>query len=200
MHKRTFRIVGIVFMLLTTAPFITGFAGGQRWTADEVAVLSSLSLSRLPPAPRDPSNAVDGKASAAALGKRLFNDTRLSRNQGVSCASCHAPDKQFQDGLPVGQGVGVGVRRAMPIVGAGRGPLLFWDGRKDSLWAQALGPMEDAVEHGGNRTRFAQLLQANYKAEYEAIFGKMPELARLPSDAGPLGSAVERSAWAAMPS
>ena len=50
-----------------------------------------------------------------------------------------------------------GSRRTMPIVGSGHSPWLFWDGRKDSLWSQALGPFEDAVEHGGNRARYASL-------------------------------------------
>jgi cytochrome c peroxidase len=83
----------------------------------------------------------------------------------------------------------------MPIVGAGHSPWLFWDGRKDSVWSQALGPLEDAVEHGGNRTRFVQVLAAHYRAEYEAVFGRMPDLAGLPRDAGPNGSAAEKSAW-----
>ena len=43
----------------------------------------------------------------------------------------------------------------MPIAGAAHSPWLFWDGRKDSLWSQALGPLEDAAEHGSNRTRLA---------------------------------------------
>jgi cytochrome c peroxidase len=86
----------------------------------------------------------------------------------------------------------------MPIVGAGYSTWLFWDGRKDSLWAQALGPLEDAVEHGGNRTRYAHLVASNYRKEYEAVFGSMPKLDGLPQDAGPNGAATEKAAWAAM--
>jgi len=41
----------------------------------------------------------------------------------------------------------------MPIAGMAHTPFLFWDGRKDSQWAQALGPLESPVEHGGNRTQ-----------------------------------------------
>ncbi len=134
-------------------------------------------------------------AAAAALGRRLFADTRFSANQSVSCATCHAPERQFQDGLAVGKGVGTGSRRTMPIAGAAYSPWLFWDGRKDSLWSQALGPLEDAVEHGSNRTRIAKLLQSNYKFEYEAVFGPMPDLRDLPQDAGPQGSTAERAAW-----
>ena len=173
-------------------------AAADRWSADELGVIASLSLGKLPPRPQDLSNAVEGRPEATALGKRLFTDVRFSRTGTVSCASCHAPDKQFQDGLPVGRGVGVGSRRSMPIVGMGHSPWLFWDGRKDSLWSQALGPLEDAVEHGGNRMRHAHLLQTHYKAEYEALFGPLPDLAGLPQDAGPLGSAAEQSSWQGM--
>jgi cytochrome c peroxidase len=172
--------------------------GADRWSAEDMAVLASLSLKRLPPVPVDPSNAVERLPAAIDLGQRLFNDARFSRNGAVSCASCHDPQRQFQDGLPVGQGVGTGSRRAMPIVGAGYGSWLFWDGRKDSLWAQALGPLEDAVEHGGNRTRYAHLVAENYRKEYEALFNAMPKLDGLPSDAGPHGSTAEKAAWAAM--
>jgi len=172
--------------------------GIERWTADERELIASLRLNQLAPAPADPSNRYERLPAAAELGRRLFNDVRFSRNQAVACASCHAPDKQFQDGLPLGKGMGTGSRRAMPIMGAAHSPWLFWDGRKDSLWSQALGPLEDAVEHGGNRARYAHVMQAHYRADYEALFGPLPDLARLPQDAGPLGDGAERAAWAAM--
>jgi len=86
----------------------------------------------------------------------------------------------------------------MPIVGAGYSSWLFWDGRKDSLWGQALGPLEDAVEHGGNRTRYAHLMAENYRKEYEKLFKAMPSTYGPPRDAGPNGSAAEQAAWAAM--
>lgn len=173
-------------------------SASHHWSQQERAVLASLSLRRLPPLPVDPSNAVERLPAAIELGRRLFADPRFSANGAVSCASCHDPQKQFQDGLPVARGVGTGTRRAMPIVGAGYATWWFWDGRKDGLWAQALGPLEDAVEHGGNRTRMAQLLAAHYRKEYQTIFGAMPSLAELPRDAGPGGTAAEMAAWAAM--
>ncbi|MFT3957149.1 MAG: cytochrome c peroxidase [Piscinibacter sp.] len=168
------------------------------WSKDELAVLASLSLRRLPPMPADASNAYERLPAAISFGQRLFADARLSSNGAVSCASCHDPRKQFQDGLPLSRGVGTGSRRAMPIVGAGYSSWLFWDGRKDSLWSQALGPLEDGVEHGGNRTRYARLLASNHRQDYEAVFGAMPALDGLPADAGPNGSAPERAAWATM--
>lgn len=170
----------------------------ERWTSDEITTIASMRLSQLPPLPGDASNAVDGSPAARDLGKRLFNDERFSRNKKVSCATCHDPSKSFQDGLPVGLGVGIGSRRSMPIVGAGYSPWLFWDGRKDSVWAQALGPLEDSVEHGGNRSHYAHLINAHYRAEYEAIFKPMPDLTRVPSDAGPQGLPAEKTAWDAL--
>jgi len=170
----------------------------DAWTSEETAILSSLQLNQLPPEIKDASNAVEDSPAAIELGRRLFFDARFSRNGAVSCASCHDPARQFQDGLPVGQGVGTGSRRAMPIVGAGRGPWLFWDGRKDSLWSQALGPLEDGVEHGSNRLRYAHLLQQHYRPEYESVFKAMPDLSRLPRDASPQGTTTEKAAWQAM--
>ena len=39
----------------------------------------------------------------------------------------------------------------MTLVGVAYSPWSFWDGRKDSLWAQALEPLESPLEHGGTR-------------------------------------------------
>jgi cytochrome c peroxidase len=207
MRKSRAWTIGVAAALVAAGPLLSGFGRGSwnadsprstRWSAEEAAVLASLQLSRLPSTPSDPSNRVEGRAEAAALGKRLFNDARFSRNGAVSCASCHDPEQQFQDGRPVGQGMGIGSRRAMPVAGAGYGGWFFWDGRKDSLWSQALGPLEDAVEHGGNRTRYVRLLRDNYRSEYETLFGRMPDLRGLPDDAGPLGTPAEQAAWAAL--
>ncbi len=206
------RLQSLVWMLVTTAAALCGAltvtladadepapaAGLVRWSADEKAVLASLSLKRLPPVPADPSNAVERQPAAVEFGRRLFEDARLSRNGAVSCATCHDPARQFQDGLPVSRGLGTGSRRAMPIVGAGHATWLFWDGRKDSLWAQALGPLEDAVEHGTNRTRVAHRVATDHRRDYEALFGALPRLDGLPDDAGPKGSAAEQAAWSAI--
>jgi cytochrome c peroxidase len=168
----------------------------DRWSEGDRSTLASMLLSRLPAPPADPSNAVEARPEAGARGPRLFSDTRLSRNGQVSCASCHAPERDFQDGLPVGKGVGTGSRRTMPIAAATHGPWLFWDGRKDSLWSQALGPLEDSAEHGANRTQLVRLLQTHYRADYERVFGPLPSLQGVPAHAGPLGTDDERQAWA----
>ncbi|MGI9305130.1 MAG: cytochrome-c peroxidase [Gammaproteobacteria bacterium] len=173
------------------------------WTPTEVQILRSLWLGALPPLPADPSNRVADDARAVKLGHRLFFDTRLSANGEVACASCHKPERMFTDGRALAQGVGRTARNSMSIVGAAYSPWLFWDGRKDSLWSQALGPLESPQEHGGTRTQHALVLAEDdaYKADYVALFGPLPPLSnrtRFPAFAGPDGNEEMRAAWQAM--
>jgi cytochrome c peroxidase len=167
----------------------------NQWSADEKETLRGLWIGSLKPLPRDPSNRYADDERAAKLGQQLFFDTRFSSNGKVACATCHQPDKLFQDGLPLSNGVGTTNRRAMTIVGTTYSPWLFWDGRKDSQWAQATGPMESAVEHGGNRGQYAHLIHRYYHAEYEAIFGALPDLSDLPANAGPVTDPTAKAAW-----
>jgi len=179
---------------------IAALAGRRdQWTAKERETLRSLSLASLGPLPADPSNLFADDARAAALGERLFSDTRLSGNGKVSCATCHLPQRDFQDGTPLAHGVGTTARRTMPVAGTAHGAWFFWDGRTDSQWSQALGPLESAVEHGGTRTQYAHTIGAHYRAEYEAVFGPLPSLAGLPAQAGPVADTAWRVAWTRIP-
>jgi cytochrome c peroxidase len=146
----------------------------DKWAPQEATAIRSMQLKEAGERPADPSNAYERRTEAATFGRALFNDPRLSRNGQVACASCHGAEQQFQDGRQFGQGVGTGKRRTMPVMGAAHSPFLFWDGRKDSLWSQALGPLEDAAEHGGNRVRYAQLVRTHYKDAYQQVFGALP--------------------------
>lgn len=170
-----------------------------RWTPREREQLRSLSLASLGPVPADPSNRYADDSAAARLGHRLFFDTRLSGTGTVSCASCHMPEHDFQDGKPFGEGVGTTARRTMPVAGTAHSPWQFWDGRADSQWGQALGPLESPVEHGGDRTQYAHVIAAAYRAEYEAVFGPLPDLRGLPDRAGPVLDTVRRGAWDRVP-
>jgi cytochrome c peroxidase len=168
-------------LLIAVATISAVFAasrGEHGWTAEQVEQLRSLSLAELEPLPPDPSNRVADDPRAVDLGKRFFFDTRFSSNGKVSCATCHIPNREFQDGTPLAKGVGTTARRTMPVAGTAYAPFLFWDGRKDSLWAQALGPLESPVEHGGTREQYARVVAASYRKEYEELFGPLPDLSR----------------------
>lgn len=138
---------------------------------------------------------------AAAFGHKLFFDTRLSSNGQVACSTCHIPELMFTDGRAVAVGVGVNDRKTMTIVGTAYSPWQFWDGRADSQWAQALGPLENPVEHGGTRTQYVHAIARYYREEYESIFGPLPDLsdsARFPARAGPVNDPNSKAAWEAM--
>lgn len=180
---------------------LTSCAPRSEWTAEDKAAIRGLWLGSLPPLPPDPSNRVADDPAAVVLGQALFFDTRFSADGQVACATCHVPDKLFQDGLPLGQGIGTTNRKTMTIVGTAYSPWLFWDGRKDSQWAQALGPMESSVEHGGSRMQYAHLIAQHYRAEYEALFGPLPDFSdarRFPASGGPVADPTARAAWDAM--
>jgi cytochrome c peroxidase len=168
------------------------------WSPEETEMLRSLWIGSLPALPPDPSNAYADDPQAALLGQKLFFDTRFSSNSRVACATCHLPGNLFQDGTPLANGVGTTNRRTMTLIGAAYSPWFFWDGRRDSLWAQALAPMENPVEHGGDRTMYAHLIARHYRAEYEALFGPLPDLSHLPERAGPVEDARARAAWEAL--
>jgi cytochrome c peroxidase len=87
----------------------------------------------------------------------------------------------------------------MPVAGTAHGAWFFWDGRSDSQWSHALGPLESAVEHGGNRTQYAHVIDQSYRDEYESVFGALPPLNDLPRHAGPVADTAWRAAWKRIP-
>ncbi len=132
-----------------------------------------LQHSPLPPPPPDPTNHFADDENAALLGQALFFDPRASKNGQVSCATCHDPKKAFSDGLPLAHGMGDGLRNAPSLYNVAWQRWLFWDGRADSTWAQALQPMENATELGTDRATLVGLVtrDATLRARYERVFG-----------------------------
>jgi len=149
----------------------------NSWTDAEVEILRSLWIGSLPALPPDPTNAVSDDPRAAKLGHALFFDTRLSPSGAIACATCHRPELRFTDGMQKGRGVGQSKRNTRSIVGVAYSPWQYWDGRRDSQWAQALSPIEDPAEHGGNRQHAISAVAANdeYRRQYEEMFGPLSE-------------------------
>ncbi|MFM2289460.1 MAG: Cytochrome peroxidase precursor [Pseudomonadota bacterium] len=83
-----------------------------------------------------------------ALGEALFFDPRLSGSGAISCASCHNPGLGWQDGMAKGLGhMGGRLHRHTPtILNVAYGEPFFWDGRADTLEAQAKGPLAAPAE------------------------------------------------------
>jgi len=185
----------VVGALLVLSSFSGAAALDPFWSGEELRAITRLSIAKLHKLLPDPSNRVADDPAAAALGKEFFFDTRFSANGKVACSTCHMPDHQFQDDLRVGRGIADGTRRTMPIAGTAYLPFFFWDGRKDSQWSQALGPLENPLEHGADRTMLVQLIAANYRTEYEAIFGKLPDFGALPPHAAPVAAPEVALAW-----
>src|SRR4051812_49196732 len=81
-------------------------------------------------------------AAKVELGRYLYFDRRLSADDSVSCASCHAPEHGFTDGAPVSTGIKgqKGGRSAPTVINRVYSLAQFWDGRAGSLEEQAKGP------------------------------------------------------------
>jgi len=165
----------------------------------ERELLSVLTLSPLAPPPEDTTNRVATSPDAIALGKRLFSDARLSGNGATACSTCHDEALGWADGKPVAVGAAIGKRNTPSLWNAAYNRWFFWDGRADSLWAQAVGPIEDGAEMDGDRLHVLALVanDVELRRDYEALFGAVPELAaRLPARGGPLANDGERqAAW-----
>ena len=111
------------------------------------------------------------------LGRQLYFDPRLSVDATVSCASCHNP----AEGYSAHTKTGVGVRGQQ---GGRNSPVSFnrilsgpqfWDGRADSLEAQAVGPIQNPIEMGFTHEGVVKRLNEMpvYKRQFDAIFGEL---------------------------
>jgi cytochrome c peroxidase len=184
--------------------------GDGPLSSDEMNQLRQFMLPAAPPV--DSSNAFATNPMAAALGKKLYFETGFAgplgaynlaagdngalgvagQMQKVSCASCHDPGTAGIDrrSRPDATSLGAGytTRNAPSAINAAYSPLWqFWDGRADSLWAQALGPPEGTAEYNSNRLRVAHWINDHYGSDYNAVFPytPLPDLSALPADGKP---------------
>jgi len=192
-----------LLLLLISVSVVNAQEKTQQWSDAEIALLKTLMIDALPKIPANLTNKYADNIEAAELGHEIFFDKRFSENGEVSCSTCHQPDKYFTDGFKTSKGVGTVKRNAPTVVGVNHSQWFFHDGRADSLWSQALGPLEAGLEHGGNRAMFAHQIfnDKMYKDKYEAVFEKLPDLSdkkRFPDNAGPVHNSQELDAWSSM--
>jgi cytochrome c peroxidase len=109
------------------------------------------------------------------LGKQLYFDPRLSRDDTISCASCHDPAKGWSNGERFATGVRdqVGGRSAPTIINAGYGMFQFWDGRAKHVEGQALGPIQNPIEMDLTLEELVEKLNKidGYRTQFQAVFG-----------------------------
>ncbi|MEQ1792666.1 MAG: cytochrome c peroxidase [Nitrospira sp.] len=116
-------------------------------------------------------------AKKVELGRLLFFDQRLSKNDTVACASCHLPAKGFADGRPVSTGIHKlkGGRSAPASINRIFSNGQFWDGRADTLEEQSIGPFVSPVEHGfANHDEMVAKMRKipGYRTLFQEVFGR----------------------------
>ena len=111
------------------------------------------------------------------LGRPLYFDPRLSVDSTVSCASCHDPSMGYSANTKTGVGIRDQEGGRNSPVSFNRilsGPQ-FWDGRVDSLEAQAVGPIANPIEMGFTHEGVVKRLgeMPVYARQFAAIFGEL---------------------------
>lgn len=109
------------------------------------------------------------------LGKQLYFDPRLSRDNTVSCASCHDPKLGWSNGEAFATGIDgqVGGRSAPTIINSGYSYFQFWDGRAIQLEGQALGPIQNPIEMDLDLETLVEKLKGvqAYREQFKEVFG-----------------------------
>lgn len=144
--------------------------------------------------PPDPTNEVADSAAAAALGEALFFDEGLSPSNTVACSTCHDPARAWTDSLAHASGVEEGARRTPSIVLSAHARWQSWDGRADSVWAQALAALENDREFASTRSFVARRVLSAHRALYDAAFPEKTPVdpAVLPATGKPGDPAFDR--------
>ena len=114
-----------------------------------------------------------------ALGRKLYFDTRLSRDGTVSCATCHDVSRGFTDHRNVSEGVGdhLGRRSAPTTMNAALFQSMFWDGRATTLEEQARLPILNPIEMGHpDGAAAVKALEADpaYVGLFQKAYGRGP--------------------------
>lgn len=167
-------IGAVIFFALTkkeSIPF------ENPWPKSRFALLKVLALTE-----KQPQQQTD--SARVALGHRLFFDTELNSPSNLGCVSCHQPALAFSDGLKHPKGNPL-KRNSAGLLGIAKHSWFFWDGRKDSLWSQALEPFYASHEIALTPTTLLKALDSSprYRALYTTAFGPWPQPLPQPSSA-----------------
>lgn len=168
-------------------------AEGCDWKAGEWARVAALANPG--PPPPDPSNEFLGDSAAELLGQAFFFDKAFSgvpteldainrpsppartpkcQPLAISCATCHDLAHAGVDTTSVPGHVSVGAGwtdvNALAVVNSAYRPVVFWNGRADSLWALNVVVAESPTTLNGNRLRTAHQIADRYARFYDDVF------------------------------
>lgn len=160
-------------LLLSSTLAVT--ACKKKEDASVAPVVEEPSLRERVAAFTEPLAPVEGLAPASvALGERLYHDPNLSADGTISCASCHDISAGGDDGKRVSPGVGglLGGVNSPTTLNSHLNFVQFWDGRADTLEAQAAGPIENPVEMANTIENVIAYLQSepSYVDNFQAAF------------------------------
>jgi cytochrome c peroxidase len=109
-----------------------------------------------------------------ALGEKLFNDSKLSHDNTISCASCHSLDLGGTDQLAHSVGIKgqLGGINAPTVFNATHNFKQFWDGRAETLEDQIEGPPNSSAEMGSSWAEITEKLKASpeYISEFATTY------------------------------
>lgn len=164
-------IIAVIVLGLATEAVSAGDLDVEKLRADAVKRIGAIP-DKMPGCENDTQEQI-------ALGKKLYFDTILSKDNTVSCNTCHLVDKSRAgvDGTPTSAGVNkkLGNRNSPTVLNAGFQSYQFWDGRAPDLKEQAKGPILNPVEMAmpDEAAVIAKLKKdANYPAEFKKAFPK----------------------------
>ncbi len=174
MHK--LMVIAVFSLLLCIRPAAAGDEPAKALTAISVHTLGPEKIGIQPAVPTPPGN--PQTLAKIQLGKQLYFDTRLSKDNTISCATCHNPAMGWSDAGPTSVGINgqKGGRRAPPVSNAAFLPLQFWDGRAPSLEEQAKGPIQNPIEMGNTHDAMLRTVGdiPGYTEAFKAVFGTTP--------------------------
>ena len=175
----------------------------STFTEEERRII--LRIQPVEAAPVDTTNEVHSSPEAIRFGEELFFSTVLSDENGVACSSCHDPNKGWSDGNKLSLGVDETLRHSPSLWGVGHQRWFLWDGNCDTMWCQAMGPLEKDTEMGSDRVALTRDIARTHwlRSQYESIFGPLPAFNNWPDSAKPIPENPEDSrniAWESMSS
>lgn len=143
-------------------------------TQDPATAPTVKRLSQLPPVPSPAANpTTPGKA---ALGARLWIDTRLSGSGTMACTTCHVREKGWTDGLALSRrdNGAINTRHSPTMYNIGYLEPFYWDRRAPTLEAQVLAAWR--VQIGADPAKATAAIAAvpAYVAEFQRVFGTAP--------------------------